>query len=502
MRLGWARIGAIVILCALLSGGFLFAQSASGQQTASTETKFRRDTSSDAFDGPAIPAATPAGMAQPIEIAKIDLVQNSVGLDPDMHFMDAASSDAYGDEPSVLDRTPADNRVMSAEANAGFGLYNQKCGRCHALHSPTDFSAAEWPGIVREMKQEAGLSESEVSMITAYLTSAAGESAGEAKGASGPRIGGYLYTEFFRTESTQKNWDIHYLTLTVSGWANEKIRYFAEFELEHGGQADNTFVEQAYIDYWFNDLLAVKVGAILTPFNRFDDFHMPLSNYAITRPQVSREIGASAWKDVGINFHGYYNFCNLTVKYDAYWINGLGDGSNIRGSRQYRDNNEEMAVGGRLSLVFFDELEVGGSIYSGDWDDDMTLNLTMVGTHFLWTNDWVDIYGEYANARSENPVGTDDGSMYGYFIQASKGICNDRFRFTTRYGKLDYLDPGTALGRDAGSGNKDVRELLFAVAYYPTPNVVFKLEYTIYNEGVRVANVENDQFGFQAAVRW
>jgi len=148
------------------------------------------------------------------------------------------------------------------------------------------------------MKAQASLIPQEITELTNYHVEKSQKDS-DKRIINRPTIGGYLYTEYFQTPEKVKNYDIHYLAMYVSGWANEKINYFAEFELEHGGTGgSNTFVEQAYIDYWFTPNLAVKIGAMLTPFNRFDEFHDPLTNCIITRPQMSREIGVSAWKDV------------------------------------------------------------------------------------------------------------------------------------------------------------------------------------------------------------
>ena len=91
--------------------------------------------------------------------------------------------------------------------------------------------------------------------------------------------------------------------------------------------------------------------------------------------------------------------------------------------------------------------------------------------------------------------------MTGYFVQASR-LIHDRFRPTVRVGKLDYLDPGNLLGRNASKGNKDVTEVILALAYYPVPSVVFKVEYAAFLEGSRLAEKDNDPIGLQAAVRF
>ena len=380
-------------------------------------------------------------------------------------------------------------------------LYVQKCGRCHVAYDAQDYPAEEWSGIVKSMKAQAGLTIQEMTTLVEYLENESRATQKETF-TQDIALGGYLYTEYFRTPEKTKNFDIHYLAFSVSGWVNDQINYFGEFELEHGGKGDNTFVEQAYIDYWLTQNIALKIGAILTPFNRFDEYHDPLGNVLITRPQMSREIGVSAWKDVGVNLHGYTRLgSQSTIGFDLYSINGLGSGSDLRGSRQYRDNNEELAFGGRLNWVYRDFLEVGGSAYRGAWDDNGEFDLSMLGAHFLLRTDLANFYGEWAQANSENPRPAEDGEISGYFLQASR-LFQSRYRPAVRWGALDYLDRGDLLGRDPGKGDKDLTELAFAFAYYPTTKAVFKVEYALYQEGNRAAKKDNDQFGLQAAVRF
>lgn len=387
-------------------------------------------------------------------------------------------------------------------AQQGAFLYETKCGRCHVAFAPEDFPSEEWPGIVRSMKAQAALTVSELETITEYLVSAGG------RGQTGTlstkaTLGGYLYTEYFQTPEKAMNFDIHYLALYAYGWVNENIFYFGEFELEHGGTGgSNTFVEQAYLDYWFTSNLALKIGAMLTPYNRFDEFHDPLTNLIVTRPQVSREIGVSAWKDVGLDFHGYFNLTpKSSLGFDLYSINGLGSGSNLRESRQYRDNNEDLAFGGRVNFMYSDMLEVGGSIYQGKWDDDGLYNLNLLGAHILLKTDFADIYGEYSSAISENASPAGNGEMSGYFIQASR-LLSSKYRTTVRYGALDYLDMGDQFGRDPAKGDMDLSELALGFTYYPSSKVAFKIEYNLFSEGDRASERDNNQIGLQAAVKF
>lgn len=388
----------------------------------------------------------------------------------------------------------------AAGAQEGEGLYLQKCGRCHAAYEPTDFPTEEWEGLVRSMKAQAGLSAQDMEALSQYLETAS-QGSEKRGGGAGPSVGGYLYTEYFRTPDQTKNFDLHYLAVAVSGWASQSVSYLGEFELEHGGTGDNTFVEQAYIDWWLRPNVAVKVGAMLTPFNRFDEFHDPIMNQVITRPQVSREIGVSAWKDVGVDLHGYVGLGDrASLGFDVYTINGLGAGANLRGSRQYRDNNEELAVGSRLNLLYGDVLEIGTSAYRGAWDDAGDYDLILLGSHVLLRTSLAEFYGEWAQATSQNPAPAEDGDMSGCFIQASR-LFGQKYRGTVRYGALDYLDESDLLGRSPGKGNMDVSELVLGFSCYATRKLVVKAEYSLNDEG-RGTEKDNDQLGLQVAVKF
>jgi hypothetical protein len=170
-----------------------------------------------------------------------------------------------------------------AFASTGRELYERKCGRCHTAFAPEILTSRQWTTSLRSMKERAGLSTEEVETITDYLHSEA-PAEGDRASDEGPEIGGYLYTEYFQTDEETKNFDLHYLAIHMSGWLNDEVSYLAEFELEHGGKGENVFVEQAYIDYWLLPKVALKIGGMLTPFNRFDEFHEPLQNRLITRP--------------------------------------------------------------------------------------------------------------------------------------------------------------------------------------------------------------------------
>ncbi len=380
-----------------------------------------------------------------------------------------------------------------ADIYEGEKLYQLKCGRCHFAYNPQKYSPEEWKTIVNEMGPLSGLTKESEKIILDYLNKEASEKKrGELP--TSPVLAGYIYTEFFSSKSSVDTFDIHYLNINIAGRVHERVSYRAEFEFEHGGGEDEPpFIEQAYMDVWFLRNMGLRIGAMLTPFNRFDEFHGPLENFLVTRPQMSREIGVSAWKEVGVNLHGnIFILDDFYLNYDAYVINGLGSGSRLRTSRQYRDNNDAQSFGFRLSGVIADKWEAGASYYRGAWDDDGDLNLKMYGFHLIGKVGEFNVFAEYARSTSENPIPIEKGKADGYFVQASY-LIGGKLRTTVRYGTLDYFDLGDLLGRSATDIDRKITAL--GLNYYLTRSIVIKLEYDFIQDA-------DNLFALQAAVRF
>lgn len=48
-------------------------------------------------------------------------------------------------------------------------LYETRCTACHALHRPTEFTANEWPNILRTMGKNAAFNPEQLALVTKYL---------------------------------------------------------------------------------------------------------------------------------------------------------------------------------------------------------------------------------------------------------------------------------------------------------------------------------------------
>ena len=52
---------------------------------------------------------------------------------------------------------------------AAESLYDSRCSACHALHDPGEFTANQWPGILKTMGQNASLDQQTLNLVTRYL---------------------------------------------------------------------------------------------------------------------------------------------------------------------------------------------------------------------------------------------------------------------------------------------------------------------------------------------
>jgi hypothetical protein len=59
---------------------------------------------------------------------------------------------------------------LTAEITQGKEIYDNKCGKCHKLFSPTEFSRKKWPGIVDNMQRKAKITDEQKALVVAYVT--------------------------------------------------------------------------------------------------------------------------------------------------------------------------------------------------------------------------------------------------------------------------------------------------------------------------------------------
>lgn len=87
--------------------------------------------------------------------------------------------------PKVVAMQPSDPAVPQMptppkDANAkriadGKNLFEERCGNCHKLFSPTDFSQTQWAPILVRMQPKARLDDDQMSLVKDYVYSLAAQ---------------------------------------------------------------------------------------------------------------------------------------------------------------------------------------------------------------------------------------------------------------------------------------------------------------------------------------
>lgn len=57
----------------------------------------------------------------------------------------------------------------NSTVEAGHQVYTARCGRCHGLKEPGNYTASRWTGILESMIPKAKLNDQESAQVTAYV---------------------------------------------------------------------------------------------------------------------------------------------------------------------------------------------------------------------------------------------------------------------------------------------------------------------------------------------
>ncbi|VAW12343.1 hypothetical protein MNBD_BACTEROID05-757 [hydrothermal vent metagenome] len=334
-------------------------------------------------------------------------------------------------------------------------------------------------------------------------------------------LGGYMDFEFENFQNTDSTFDQYRYIINVGAQIGERLRFYSEYEIEHGGpgQGGTAEIEQATVDFLINDLVNFRGGALLIPFGRTNLYHDSDLRDLASRPLVARDIIPTTWTETGAGFFGEFEpiigeYEDLLVNYEVYAINGLSDGFSDTGTRGARgsletDNNNSKAVVGRVVASPFLGHEVG---FSGYWGKYNNLDDNIKGLGIDYLSNWgpLELVGEYARFYIDEPVpavgrSTDVAkTIEGYRVQANyhfwpkflngtflaRSFEDPTFTLVSRYGWARIDDDA-----DANSGTNEEKRYTLGLNYRPVESWVFKLEYQ-WNETENEALERGDNDGF------
>jgi hypothetical protein len=328
----------------------------------------------------------------------------------------------------------------------------------------------------------------------------------------GLRIGAYGEHHFNWVETDQGSQsDIHRFVLFLGYDFNEWLHLVTETEIEHafveGGDGE-LILEQFYVDMNFTPALNLRLGRALHPAGIINRHHEPTSFYSVERPTFSTLILPSTWSIDGAGLWG-----DLTdwLSYEAYLHAGLkGTGfsasSGIRNGRlKERPGLGSVGFSGRMD---FDPLEAFGADTPVEWrlggsysavgtgnanrgtdnsEFDGLVHIGAFDTQARW--DRFEFRSEFAFLRNNIADDLLNGTgynQYGWYVEGAVHLLpqswktgrlaeSDLVAFL-RYEKLTLQDDLPSPLQSADRFNLD--EITFGLAFYPTPHLVLKADYT------------------------
>lgn len=297
-------------------------------------------------------------------------------------------------------------------------------------------------------------------------------------------IGGYGELHYNNLSDGQGNdkrqLDLHRFVLFVNHEFNDDIRFFSEFEIEHGiageGKVGEVEVEQAYIQFDLNNNTKANAGVFLIPVGIINETHEPPTFYGVERNPVEKNIIPATWWEGGAMLSANYE---SGFSYDLALSSGLNGGTDIRGGRQKvgKADARNLAVTGRAKYTGVSGLELAAT---AQYQDDMTQDssddinsATLIEAHARWYVADFTLTGLYANwdidvGAGAAQVDKDKDTQNGGYIEVSYKV-SPKLGFFVRQNEWD----------EGGAGATAESQTDIGLSYWPHENVVLKADYQL-----------------------
>ncbi len=233
------------------------------------------------------------------------------------------------------------------------------------------------------------------------------------------RVSGYVDVEYIIQSDKNPAFRNHHLSIFFQKRITDKWKFFSEIEYEdtpkfEGSIAEGkVFVEAVSLDYLWKQEFALRFGRFFTPAGIWSVDHYPPFVPTQERPQHIRKIFPQLVE--GTMAFGTFQFDKHFLKYDAYYVNGENEPSNI-------EQNAEKAFGLNTTVIIgvplLSQLELGGTFYTDPRDNKAgDRRKTSIGVHAKARFKDFTVQSEAAFAKF-NGGSSNKGTMRGYYVQA------------------------------------------------------------------------------------
>lgn len=335
-------------------------------------------------------------------------------------------------------------------------------------------------------------------------------------------IGGYgqidFNQQFAKDETYNGTLDVHRLVLLFGYKFTDKLSFVTEIEFEH---VKEVYVEQAFINYSFNNYFNFRGGLMLVPMGIINEYHEPTSFNGVERPLIDKYISPTTWREIGFGFTG--SVPEVSMKYQVYVVNGFAsynEGSTLlsgkNGLRKARQKGAESFMSspnftGRVEYYGVLGLNMGLSGYFGNTQstlydgigkddsealalaDSSVVGVSMIGFDARYRRKGFEFRGQlyyvsnsntdqYNNFTATDNVPNDFGkSMIGYYAELSYDVFRliDKFNSQlmpfVRYSNYDtQLSVADGLTRNEGFQNTVITT---GLGWKINQNVVLKSDF-------------------------
>jgi hypothetical protein len=285
----------------------------------------------------------------------------------------------------------------------------------------------------------------------------------------------------------------------------QRLRFLAELEFEHGTEEIN--LETALLDFQFDPAFVLRAGILLPPIGAFNTNHDSPRWDFVDRPLVSTTIIPATLSEVGGGAYGrLFPARGVTVTYDAYVTNGLGDEVVLNaegrtwlpaGKREEQfagDNNGSPALSGRVAVQQRRLGELGVSYYGGIYNSfrregevvDEKRRLSLAALDLTTAVGPVNVRGEAALATVDVPDDLEElhgERQWGAHLDVVAPVWRPRVLGLTNAVvnvgvRLEHVDYNVGRFRSTGRRIYDeVTAVVPAVSFRPVPGTVFRVNY-------------------------
>jgi hypothetical protein len=319
-------------------------------------------------------------------------------------------------------------------------------------------------------------------------------------------LSGYMDLQFVDPSNADAFIDFRRFVLLFAHRFSDRIRFVSELEVEHaivegGDEKGELELEQAYLDFLIDRRFNIRAGQLLVPVGIINERHEPPTFHGVQRPFVDTFIIPTTWFDAGAGVFGEFS---RGWRYRAYAMAPLnatafsaGEGLADSAQQGSRAVVRHWAGTGRLEYLGVPRLTLGASIWSGRTTTGSPLldpRVTLVEADGRGRLGRLELRGEMAHvfvgqadelnrlrALREGIDPNIASQMFGAYLEAAHPI----LPFPSPrevVGFVRYEEFDTQFRMPAGYqpiGAFKGTAWIMGVSYFPDPDVVVKVDYTI-----------------------